>query len=236
VSGHDDFAFEPIRGLPEELPAGERILWQGAPDWRALALHAFHIRALAVYFAVLAIWGAVSAVYDGGGAAQAALGVARLGAVAVLAIGLIGLFAWLTARTTVYTITNRRVVMRFGIALPMTVNLPFIRIESASVKACRDGSGDIPLRLAGKDRIAYLHLWPHARPWRFSRTEPMLRAVPDVRAAADILAHAVTESRAPAARGAAAGVPADAQPGRAAERPAAGTAPGFAAALDRRTA
>ena len=45
-----------------------------------------------------------------------------------LAIGIALVFAWASARTTVYTITNRRVVMRFGIALPMTLNLPFTLI------------------------------------------------------------------------------------------------------------
>ncbi|MEM1103487.1 MAG: hypothetical protein AAGH48_05230, partial [Pseudomonadota bacterium] len=54
--GHDDFAAEPIRGLPEALPEGERILWQGEPTWRQLAVNVFHIRALAIYFGVLMIW------------------------------------------------------------------------------------------------------------------------------------------------------------------------------------
>ena len=31
---HDDFAFEPVRGLPAVLPPGERMLWQGAPRWQ----------------------------------------------------------------------------------------------------------------------------------------------------------------------------------------------------------
>ena len=34
---HDDFNFEPIRGLPEQLPEGEHILRQGSPDPRRLA-------------------------------------------------------------------------------------------------------------------------------------------------------------------------------------------------------
>ena len=33
---------EPIPGLPEKLPEGERILWQGSPSARALVIHAFH--------------------------------------------------------------------------------------------------------------------------------------------------------------------------------------------------
>jgi hypothetical protein len=28
---HDDFQTEPVRGLPENLPEGEHILWQGHP-------------------------------------------------------------------------------------------------------------------------------------------------------------------------------------------------------------
>ena len=35
------------------------------------------------------------------------------------------------------------------------------------------------MKIAGSDRIAYLHLWPHARRWRFSKPEPMLRCIPD---------------------------------------------------------
>ena len=33
---HDDFKFEPVRGLPEALPEDEHILWQGAPTRCAL--------------------------------------------------------------------------------------------------------------------------------------------------------------------------------------------------------
>ena len=34
-------------------------------------------------------------------------------------------------------------------------------------------------------------MWPHARPWRFKQTEPMLRAVPDARQAAMVLSRAL---------------------------------------------
>ena len=42
--------WEAAPGLPSALPPGERILWQGAPDWRSLAVHAFHVRKIALYF------------------------------------------------------------------------------------------------------------------------------------------------------------------------------------------
>ena len=50
--GHEH-ELEPQFGLPEPLPQGERILWQGSPDFAALARSAFHVRMLAVYFLVL---------------------------------------------------------------------------------------------------------------------------------------------------------------------------------------
>jgi len=53
---HDDFNFEPIRGLPEKLPEGEYILWQGAPKPAALAREALGLRWVAGYFALLTIW------------------------------------------------------------------------------------------------------------------------------------------------------------------------------------
>ena len=46
-NGHEH-ELEPQYGLPERLPATEKILWQGSPDARALARSAFHIRKLAL--------------------------------------------------------------------------------------------------------------------------------------------------------------------------------------------
>jgi hypothetical protein len=40
---HDDFAVEPVKGLPEKPPAGEVILWQGRPDTWALAREALNL-------------------------------------------------------------------------------------------------------------------------------------------------------------------------------------------------
>lgn len=169
----------PVRGLPEALPAGERMLWQGAPDWRALSRRAFHTRKVAVYFAILMGWRVLIALSDGlpvGGALGSALGLLALG---LGALGLLNLFAWLSARSTVYTITTRRLVIHCGIALPMTINLPFRMIQSAGLKTFGDGAGDIVLTLPKGQRVAYLHLWPNVRPWRFNSPEPMLRCIGD---------------------------------------------------------
>ena len=81
--------------------------------------------------------------------------------------------------------------MRIGIALPITFNLPFAIIETAAVKQNPDSSGDIALTLSADNRLAFLVLWPHARPWRLARPEPMLRELPEAERAAGILARAL---------------------------------------------
>jgi hypothetical protein len=86
----------------------------------------------------------------------------------------------MTARTTVYTLTNKRVVMRLGIVLTVSFNLPLKQIASADVRLLEGGFGDITLALEGSDRIAWVHLWPSVRPWRINKPEPTLRAIPNV--------------------------------------------------------
>jgi hypothetical protein len=85
--------------------------------------------------------------------------------------------------------------------LPITMNIPFSKIGAAALRAYADGSGDIPLTLVAGERMPWWALWPHARPWRFSQPEPMLRAIPQAAVVAEILAEAL------AATGAAARIP-----------------------------
>ena len=183
--------FEPVRGLPGELPKGETMLWQGAPDWWALAQRAFHMRTVAVYFGLLMAWrggAAARAGADTVGALQSALGLLP---VAVVSLGLLAGLAWLTARTTVYTITTKRIVLRFGFALPKAINIPFTIVETATLKTNSDGSGDLGLTLTSPNKVAYLLIWPHARPWKVTRPQPSLRAIPNASAVAVQLMHAL---------------------------------------------
>ncbi len=186
-----EYHHEPVRGLPGLLPAGERILWQGAPDWIALARGAFLGGPVAVYFGVLMLWRLASGLGDGLGAAEALRHMLWVAPVAAAALALIALLGWATARSTVYTITNRRVVLRVGVALTMSINVPFTRIVAARVRPGSGDRGDIALSVAAEDRFAYLLLWPHARPWRLRHPEPMLRAVPDAASVARLLADAL---------------------------------------------
>ena len=182
--------FEASHGLPAALPSGERIIWQGSPDVKSLARHAFHVPTLAVYFVLLLALRGALAVADGVSTAEALRSVVLLAPVAVVGVGLVALIAWLVARSAVYTLTNRRVVMRIGVVLNITFNLPLQTIGSAGLKLHSDGSGDIPLTLTTDDNIAYPHLWPHARPWQLKRTQPMLRCVPHAARVGQLLAEA----------------------------------------------
>lgn len=183
--------FEPVRGLPEVLPAGERMLWQGAPRWQSLAVQAFHVRKVAVYFALLAAFQAATALVDGGTARQALAASSWLVVLGAGAVAVLALLAKLSAQGTVYTLTDRRVVMRFGIALPMTVNLPFAAIDAAMAGRRPDGTCDIALSLGRGTRIGYLVNWPNVRPWRFTRPQPMLRALADGERVAALLGEAL---------------------------------------------
>lgn len=193
---HTDYEIEPVPGLPEPLPAGERILWQGAPKWQAMAVRVFRVRLVAIYFAVLVAWRTAAGISDGLTPTETAAGVVWLIGLGSAAVALLALFAWLSAKTTLYTVTNRRLVLRVGMALPVTVNLPFAAIASADLRLRRDGTGDIALVMAPPHKASYSLLWPHVRPWHFSKAQPMLRGLAQPREAAKVLAAALAEEAA----------------------------------------
>ncbi len=184
---HDDFAIEPVPGLPEMPPEGETVLWQGRPDWWALARESMSLDWVAGYFVVLAVWRFGSVVDQVGWGQAVALSVPFL-ILAVVVCALLTLVAYVQARATVYTITNRRVAMRIGAALTMTLNIPYTQLANASLDVRRGGTGTIALELMGKTRFPYLACWPHVRPWRLRNPEPALRCIPEADRIAALLA------------------------------------------------
>ncbi len=188
---HDDFATEPIRGLPERVPPGEELLWQGAPEWRRAAWTIFPSRLVGIYFLAIAGWRCLDALDGSAPVGDVLISVLWLGVPAAATFSIFALLGWLISRTTVYSITSRRLVIRAGIALPITTNVPFEVVQGAALKTYGDGSGDIPLTLLPSARVGYLVLWPHVRPWRFTPPQPMIRAVADGQRVADLLGAAL---------------------------------------------
>jgi hypothetical protein len=187
---------EPVPGLPGMLPAGETILWQGAPDWRGVARRALHVRGIALYFAILAAWRGALLAADGAPAMEVAEGALFLIALGAVPVALLTGFAWMSARSTLYTITNRRVVIRTGVALEVSVNIPFAVIGNAAVAKHRDGTGDMVLEIMPPHRVSWFALWPHTRSFRITRPQPTLRAVAAPDAVAQTLARALAASAA----------------------------------------
>jgi hypothetical protein len=178
-------------GLPEKLPQGERILWQGGPSWRAMFVRFFHGRTVALYFGALIVWQALSAVLHG---APGATIVAKTGifvALSLIPLALSAAYCWGVYKTTIYTVTNRRVVMSFGVTISMSVNLPFSKIASAGLREYADGAGDIALRLLPDAHVSYVLVWPHVRSLNLGAPEPLLRCVPDAEQVAAVLARAL---------------------------------------------
>jgi len=186
---HDDFKFEPVPGLPEALPKGEVILWQGRPAVWRLAREAFKVHWVAAYFAVIAIWRVTvsTTVVPFGEAMTHAIPFLLVG---LVACGILVGLAAIQSRSTIYTLTNKRVGLRIGAALTMTLNLPYVQIKNAEAALNKDGTGTIAFKLPEDVRISYLMSWPHVRPWRWRHTEPALRAIPDAAAVAKIFADA----------------------------------------------
>jgi hypothetical protein len=146
-TGGPEHDYEPVPGLPGRLPEGEHILWQGAPSSAQVSRQIMKTRWIAGYFAVLVLWNITAGIYDGRLPSEILFSSGALAILSTIAIALLEAFAWGVQKTTLYTITNKRIVMRIGVALSATFNLPFTRIVSADMREDKNGNGDIALTL-----------------------------------------------------------------------------------------
>jgi Bacterial PH domain len=178
-------------GLPDHLPEGERLIWQGKPDWIRLAINAFHVRKVALYFAAVMFGKALFNLASGASLVEAFHAAPVLVACGAVACGILTLMAYASAKTTRYTLTSKRALMKVGIALPVIINLPLRQIDGASFGLTGKGCGTICFKTGGETRLAYLLLWPHAKPWHLSKPLPAFRDIPDVEAVASRLAFAL---------------------------------------------
>lgn len=172
-------AFGDRMGTPQP---DERVLWKGRPRIGLLARSAFHTRKLGAYMAALAVIAVVLGKPDGAIVA---------GVLGTLLVAILYLLAWASARTTLYILTDTRLILRIGIAIETRVNIPLKQVTAAYLAPLdKHGHGDIAFELAGERLLGTLLLWPHVRPWHYARPQPMLRAVPDAAAVAQMIAEA----------------------------------------------
>ncbi|MEO0057152.1 MAG: hypothetical protein RIT17_596 [Pseudomonadota bacterium] len=157
----------------------ETVLWKGRPSLGLLARTAFHTRTLGLYMAGLS---GIALILGNTNAAMVAAGLG------VMLVALLYGLAWLSARTTLYILTDVRLIMRIGMAIETRINLPLKQITAAHLRDRGNGHGDIALELNGERMLGYVLLWPHVRPLRFANPQPMLRAVPDAAHLAQMIA------------------------------------------------
>ena len=187
---HDDLRSSRPAGFPQTLPPGEYLIWQGAPDWRGSRVVSFTCaRSGSISCCSRCCSSARHSPAPRAGPLpqqRAAISAARLRGrrhpyrARVAGRAHDGLFHHQPSHRDA-----------FRIALTITINVPYCTVESAALKLHPDGTGEISLTLAPADRLAYLVLWPHVRPWRYTRTQPALRALPDAAAVAAMLSHAL---------------------------------------------
>ena len=180
-----------VPGIDQPLPEGETLLWSGKPTVRAQLRHGLFLRVAAAWLAVAAV---LPFFTSSGTEGSPAAHLAWTGVVGVLVLGLTAAFAWMVRRTTVYALTDRRVIMKIGIALPSVLNIPMEELAGASCRAEADGSGDIAFPLAGRSELGWALLWPHVRPWRMARAEPAMRFLEEVEEVAGILTVAALDA------------------------------------------
>lgn len=185
----DEFELEPVEGLPELPPEGEEILWQGRPDWWQLTWESLSLPWVLGYFALLTLWRFIT-VIDQMPIGQAIGATTPFLVLCAVVVGLLCITGFAQARCTLYTVTNRRVAMRIGAALTMTLNLPYTQIANAMLDLRKNGKGTIALETLGDTKLSYLLCWPHVRPWFLNPTQPSLRCIPDAEHVAGVIADA----------------------------------------------
>ena len=97
-----------------DLPSGERILWRGAPRWAGLA-QGLPCADRRVYFGLLVLWRLGDGI-AGQSVSELAVAMAWMFGLGLAGVGLLCLLAWLHTWSSLYTITNRRIVMRIGVS------------------------------------------------------------------------------------------------------------------------
>jgi hypothetical protein len=146
------------------------------------------------YFLALAAWDLSNAALRGDSIVSAIGSAAILLLGGSVGVGILALLAKLAAKTSMYSITSRRLVLRVGVALPITINIPFAAIAGAGLRQRKDGHGDIVMELLPSHRISWIALWPHCAGWSFGRPKPMLRGVADAANVARLLGEAVANA------------------------------------------
>ena len=179
--------------LSENLPNGEQLIWQGHPERRALATRAMYLKYIAFYLVVLIAARTGYLIMDGEPVATwSGMLVWQVLASALVMLLIVGL-ATVYSRTTRYSLTNERLIIKTGAAITIHINLPLQQITAADLREYSDGTGDITLQVSRAEKLYWLLLWPNVRSWWIRPLRPVLRGLRDAQAVAHLLVKEVGE-------------------------------------------
>jgi hypothetical protein len=176
-------AIEEINGLPEEvgksIPSGETICWVGKPDWKSFGYHAFGVKYFLIYFFVCGLY-TVSQIEPTFSLKEFLISYTPYLISGIFAAMILLFLAYFAARHTCYVITEKRVVIRTGVALVFLLNMPFKNILSIDTKALAQGRGNVIFKVQSKKRIPYLSCWPSVKVGNFLEPIPAFRSIVDM--------------------------------------------------------
>jgi hypothetical protein len=179
--------------LSENLPNGEQLIWQGHPERRALATRAMYLKYIAFYLVVLIAARTGYLIIDGEPVATwSGMLVWQVLASAFVMLLIVGL-ATVYSRTTRYSLTNERLIIKTGAAITIHINLPLQQITAADLREYSDGTGDITLQVSRAEKLYWLLLWPNVRSWWIRPLRPVLRGLRDAQTVAHLLVKEVGE-------------------------------------------
>ena len=178
--------FEAPKNILDAIPNGEAILWKGRPSLWGFSWNLFGLKWITLYLSMLSI-----------------VSVARFFAsdfytafyVDFLPFFLSGIFASIIliglaatqTYSTVYIITENRVIIKTGAALSFLISMPFKKIKEVNLQKRGASIGTISFELLSEKRVPYISCWPSVRPWKFKRTQPAFSCIGSVDEVATIL-------------------------------------------------
>ena len=178
--------FEAPKNILDAIPDGESILWKGKPSLWGFSWNLFGLKWITFYLSILSV-----------------VSIARFFAsdfhtafyIDFLPFFLSGIFgsiiliglAAIQAYSTVYIITENRVIIKTGAALSFLISMPFKKIKEVNLQKRGASIGTISFELFSKKRVPYISCWPSVRPWKFKKTQPAFSCVGSVDEVATIL-------------------------------------------------
>jgi len=178
--------FEAPKNILDAIPNGESILWKGRPSLWGFSWNLFGLKWITLYLSMLSI-----------------VSVARFFAsdfytafyVDFLPFFLSGIFASIIliglaatqTYSTVYIITENRVIIKTGAERSFRISMAFKKIKEVNLQKRGASIGTISFELLSEKRVPYISCWPSVRPWKFKRTQPAFSCIGSVDEVATIL-------------------------------------------------